>query len=140
MVTMGKQWFVVRSVKNSLRLLVNDNVQFYSSKHGLVTPQIPYRLEKLTLLREWFLWQIQSRIHRDIDRNSAVLVETWEVVGPLIPIVSKMGITLLQKVCVQIRREFPEILTETCSFSRNMGLLPLIPIVTQGQTVMDPTS
>ena len=32
-------------------------------------------------------------------------------------------------VRVQIRREFTEILTETCNFSQNMGLLPLIPII-----------
>ena len=32
---------------------------------------------------------------------------------------------------VQICWEFTEILTEMCSFSQNMGLLPLIPIVSK---------
>ena len=40
-------------------------------------------------------------------------------------------LTLLREGFVQIRREFTEILTETCSFSQNMGLLPLILIVSK---------
>ena len=40
-------------------------------------------------------------------------------------------LALLREGFVQIRREFTEILTEMCSFSRNMGLLPLIPIVSK---------
>ena len=40
-------------------------------------------------------------------------------------------LTLLREGFVQIRREFTEILTETCSFSQNMGLLPLIPIISK---------
>ena len=32
---------------------------------------------------------------------------------------------------MQMRREFTEILNEMCSFSQNMGLLPLIPIVSK---------
>ena len=40
-------------------------------------------------------------------------------------------LTLLREGFVQIRREFTEILTETYSFSRNVGLLPLIPIVSK---------
>ena len=40
-------------------------------------------------------------------------------------------LTLLREGFMQIRREFTEILTEMCSFSRNMGLLPLILIVSK---------
>ena len=40
-------------------------------------------------------------------------------------------LTLLSEGVVQIRQEFTEILTKTCSFSQNMGLLPLIPIVSK---------
>ena len=40
-------------------------------------------------------------------------------------------LTLLSKGVVEIRQEFTELLTEMCRFSRNMGLLPLIPIISK---------
>ena len=52
----------------------------------------------------------------------AFLVKTWVV----IPCSNR-----LREGFVQICREFTEILTEMCSFSWNMGLLPLIPIVSK---------
>ena len=40
-------------------------------------------------------------------------------------------LALLREGFMQIRWEFTELLTEMCSFSGNMGLLPLIPIVSK---------
>ena len=45
-------------------------------------------------------------------------------------------LTLLREGFVQICRESTEILTEMCSFSRNMGLLPPIPIVSKSKTLL----
>ena len=56
------------------------------------------------------------------------LVKTWVV----IPYSNRLEkLTLLREGFVQICREFTEILTEMCSFRQNMGLLPLIPIVSK---------
>ena len=40
-------------------------------------------------------------------------------------------LTLLSEGVVEIRQELTELLTEMCSFSRNMRLLPLILIVSK---------
>ena len=58
----------------------------------------------------------------------AFSVKTW-VVTPHSNCLEKL--TLLHEGFVQICWEFTEILTEMCSFSQNMGLLPLILIVSK---------
>ena len=74
----------------------------------------------------WWFVVAPLRIHLDIDRNMQ-FYSKHGVVTPYSNCLEKL--TLLCEGFVQIRREFTEILTETCSFSRNMGLLPLIRIV-----------
>ena len=76
----------------------------------------------------WWFVVVPSRIHWDIDQNMLFLVKTWVV----IPYSNRLEkLTLLREGFVQICREFTEILTEMCSFSQNMRLLPLIPIVSK---------
>ena len=74
------------------------NVQFQVEYH------VTHRIEKLTLLQSPRFRANPSRIHRDIEtcrlRDGCNVVEK-----------------VLREGFVQIRREFTEILTETCSFS-----------------------
>ena len=58
----------------------------------------------------------------------SVLVETW---GCCPSFRSSRKVNPLREGFVQIHRELTEILTKTFSFSRNMGLLPLVPIVSK---------
>ena len=94
---------------------------------GVVTPHSDH-LEKLTLLREGFM-QIHREFTEILDQKRAVLSQKHGVVAPHSDRLKKL--ILLREGFVQIRRESTEILTETSSFSQNMGLLPLIPIVSK---------
>ena len=78
----------------------------------------------------WFVVVCGSSVKNSLRYwpKHAFLVKTWVV----IPYSNRLEkLTLLGEDFVQIHREFTEILTEMCSFSRNMGLLPLIPIVSK---------
>ena len=78
----------------------------------------------------WFVVVCGSSVKNSLRHwpKHAFLVKTWVV----IPYSNRLEkLTLLREGFVQICREFTEILTEMCSFSQNMRLLPLIPIVSK---------